>query len=254
MPLAPTNESGQPPASTQSHATAAVRRLELLPDTITSIGLLAGCYSLISSISGHYASAGLMIGISIVFDVADGLVARASRSASQFGLEYDSLSDVVAFGVAPATLAYAWALQPLGPWAIFVVGAFVICAALRLARFNIQVGTPGGKPRFVGLPVPGAAAMIAGVLFGYRYFALDSPLALCVAMTLLILMLAGLMVSRVPYPSIKGIDWRSWASLGNLVVLAVVMAVFIATPELMAFAIGTGYLLSGPLLLLIDRA
>ena len=115
-----------------------VKSFALLPDTITSIGLLAGCLSLVSAVSGQLGQAAWMIGVSIACDVADGFVARSTHSASHFGLEYDSLSDVVAFGAAPATLAYAWALVPLHVWAVFVVGAFVICSALRLARFNIR--------------------------------------------------------------------------------------------------------------------
>jgi CDP-diacylglycerol--serine O-phosphatidyltransferase len=246
------NPSG-PPVTAEDRPVGRARAAALLPDTITSAGLLSGCLSIISGISGNFALAGAMIGVSIVCDVADGLVARGAHVSSQFGLEYDSLSDVVAFGVAPAMVAYAWALRPLGGWAVFVVGAFVICAALRLARYNIQAATPGGKPRFVGLPVPGAAAMIAGSLFGYRYFALDVPGTLCAAMTLVMLALAGLMVSRVPYPNMKGIDLRSAASPRNLIALALMISFFIAAPELAAFAVATGYLLSGPVLLIIER-
>ncbi len=97
-----------------------------------------------------------------------------SRTSSQFGVEYDSLSDVVAFGVAPAGLVYTFAVRPLGRWAWIVSGIFVVCAALRLARFNIQTGSTD-KRRFIGLPVPGAAAMIATLVLAYSYFELDSP-------------------------------------------------------------------------------
>jgi CDP-diacylglycerol--serine O-phosphatidyltransferase len=253
MPTAPQNESSPLSERAQSDALPVARRIAVIPDTITSIGLLAGCFSLISAISGHFGRAALMIGVSIACDVADGLVARASDSSSQFGLEYDSLSDVVAFGVAPATLAYAWALKPLGAWALLVVGAFVVCAALRLARFNIHAGAPGGKRRFVGLPVPGAAAMIAGALFGYRYFSLDSPRTLCAVMTFLMLLLAGLMVSRVPYPSIKGMDLRARATARTFVLIIVALGFLYAVPELMAFITATGYLLSGPFILLFGE-
>ena len=246
-------EPGEPSVRAEGAGVGLKRVAALIPDAITSVGLLSGCLSIISGISGNLVLAATMIGVSIICDGADGLVARSAHVSSQLGLEYDSLSDVVAFGVAPAMLAYAWALKPLGGWAVFVVGAFVICAALRLARFNVQAAMPGRKVRFVGLPVPGASAMIAGLLFGYRYFALDVPLALCVAMTVVMLALAALMVSRVPYPSIKGIELKSWVSPRNLIALAVVIALFVARPELAAFAIAIGYVLSGPLLLVIER-
>jgi CDP-diacylglycerol--serine O-phosphatidyltransferase len=231
----------------------AARRVALVPDTITSLGLLAGCFSFISAISGHFARAALMIGAAIVCDISDGLVARASRSASQFGLEYDSLSDVVAFGVAPATLAYAWALRPIGAWAVFVVGGFVICAALRLARFNIHATAGAGGHRFVGLPVPGAAAMVAGALFGYRCFGLASPRALCGAMTLLMALLAALMVSRVPYPALKGVRFEFRASPATVIGVGVAMAIILAMPQLTAFLAATGYIISGPLLFLMGE-
>ena len=121
-----------------------------------------------------------MIAVAFVCDGLDGRVARASRTSSQFGVEYDSLSDVVAFGVAPAMLAYTWALKPLGSLGIVICGMFVVCGALRLARFNIQTGTVD-KSRFVGLPIPGAAAMIAALALAYSYFELESPRTLCIA-------------------------------------------------------------------------
>jgi len=247
-------ETGGPPVRAESDAHRVVRVTALIPDAITSLGLLSGCLSIISGISGNMMLAGWMIGVSIVCDGADGLVARFAHVSTPMGLEYDSLSDVVAFGVAPAMLAYAFALKPLGGWAVFIVGAFVICAALRLARFNVQAGKPGGKFRFVGLPVPGAAATVAGSLFGYRYFALDAPVALCAAMTVIMLALGALMVSRVPYPSIKGIDWKAWwASPRNLIALAAVIAFSIVRPELAAFVFAIAYLVSGPALLIAER-
>ncbi len=225
----------------------------LLPDTITTIGLLAGCLSFVSAVSGHLSRAAVMIGVSIACDIADGFVARSAHSASHFGVEYDSLSDVVAFGAAPAILAYAWALTPLHAWASLVVGAFVICAALRLARFNIQTETPGGRKHFVGLPVPGAAAMIAGGFVGSSYFRFDSPRAMSAAMTALMLILAALMVSRVPYPSIKGIDPASLKSRPAIALMLIAIGLFVALPQLTALLAATGYLLSGPLWLAFGK-
>lgn len=224
------------------------RGLVLLPDTITTLSLVAGCFSFLSAVDGHIVRAAIMIEVSLVCDGLDGLVARASRATSAFGLEYDSLSDVIAFGVAPAALMYSWALRPLGPWALLIIAPYVIGAALRLARFNIQAPSSGGKRRFVGLPVPGAAATIAGLLFGYRYLGLNRPRALCAAMVPVALILAGLMVSRVPYPSLKGVDFRRHVAAEILIVLLVGIAL-LAIPLLTLFLGALVYVLSGPTLI-----
>lgn len=225
------------------------RVLFVLPDLMTSAGLMSGCVSLVSAFDSRFELSALMIGVSIACDSLDGLIARGSRTASRFGIEYDSLSDVVAFGVAPASLVYVWALKPLGMWSISIIGIFVICAALRLARFNIQAGTSAGKTRFVGMPVPGAAAVIAGILFGYRYFALDSPRVLCAVMIAVTLLLAGLMVSRIPYPAFKSVDLGARKfEIGLALLIAAILLVF--APRLAAFIAGAAYLISGPALAL----
>jgi CDP-diacylglycerol--serine O-phosphatidyltransferase len=225
------------------------RGVFLLPVTITSVGMLAGFYSLISAINGHFELAAVMIAVAFVCDGLDGRVARASHTSSQFGVEYDSLSDVVAFGVAPAGLIYIWALKALGPWAWFVSGMYVVCAALRLARFNIQTASMD-KNRFTGLPVPGAAIMIAGSVLAYSYFEFDLPRTLVALATPLTLALACLMVSRVPYPSFKSINLRHSAPLETAAALLVVVAFVVAMPQLSLFIAATAYVLSGPFLML----
>jgi len=225
------------------------RGVFLVPATITSIGLLAGFYSLISAINSHFELAALMIAVAFICDGLDGRVARASRTASQFGVEYDSLSDVVAFGVAPAALAYTWALKPLGAIAIVVSGLYVVCAALRLARFNVQTGT-ADKRRFTGLPVPGAAAMLAGLVLAYSYFEFNSPRMLGALMAPLTLALAGLMISRVPYPSFKGIDLQRRAQVELMAGVLVGAAMMFAMPQFTWFLLATAYVLSGPYLMM----
>ncbi len=236
------DQSGEP----ETKADGPLRRgVFLLPATITSIGLLAGFYSMVSAVTGHFEVAAVMIVIAFICDGLDGRVARASRTSSQFGVEYDSLSDVVAFGVAPAMLAYSWALKPIGSFGIGVTGLFVMCAALRLARFNVQTAT-ADKSRFVGLPVPGAAAMMAGLVLAYSYFELDSPRTLCTIMVPITLALGGLMISRVPYPSFKTMKLEKRAQ----VELVIIMMVAAAMPQLTAFLLSTAYVLSGPWLML----
>ena len=224
------------------------RGVFLVPATITSIGLLSGFYSIISSVSGHFESAAVLIVLAFVCDGLDGRIARASRTSSHFGVEYDSLSDVVAFGVAPAMLAYSWALKPIGSLGVAVSGLFVICAALRLARFNVQTAT-ADKTRFTGLPVPGAASMVAGMALAYSYFELESPRTLCTFMVPITLALAGLMISRVPYPSFKTLKTDKRAQVELVIAMTVFAAMLFAMPQLTAFLISTAYVLSGPALL-----
>src|SRR5579863_8590077 len=224
------------------------RGVFVVPATITSLGLLAGFYSMISSIDAHFEVAAVMIALAFICDGLDGRVARLSRSSSQFGIELDSLSDVVAFGAAPAILTYAWAMRPLGGVGAVISGLYVIAGALRLARFNVQTGSID-KRRFVGLPVPGAAGMIAGVVLAYSYFEINAPLILCAVMTPVTLALAGLMVSRVPYPSFKGIDIRRRAPLELMLLVLLIAAMLFAMPQFTFCMLALAYVASGPFLL-----
>jgi CDP-diacylglycerol---serine O-phosphatidyltransferase len=225
------------------------RGVFLLPVTITSLGLMSGFYSIVSSINGHFEVAAVMIAVAFVCDGLDGRVARASRTSSEFGVEYDSLSDVVAFGVAPACLAYNWALKPLNGIGIVIAGMFVVCGALRLARFNIQTDTVD-KNRFVGLPIPGAAALIAGTALSYSYFELASPRALTAAMAPLTLTLGLLMISRVPYPSFKTMSVHKRAPIELTIGVLMAAAMLFAMPQLTAFILASTFVLSGPYLML----
>lgn len=218
----------------------------LAPEVITSLGLLIGFYSLVFAINGSYAIAALTIKIALLFDFLDGLVARRLDTASRLGVEFDSLSDVTAFGVAPAGLVYIWALKPAGLWGAAICGLYIMCAALRLARFNIQVGSID-KSRFVGLPVPGAAAMIARVTLAYRSFEIDRPRALGAAMVPLTSVLACLMISRVPYPSFKSISLRR-ATLPMTIAMFTAVGFILSVPRVAACAFASIYLVSGPIL------
>ncbi len=220
-----------------------------MPATITSIGLLSGFYSMVSAVTGHFEVAAVMIVIAFFCDGLDGRIARASRTSSQFGVEYDSLSDVVAFGVAPAMLAFSWALKPIGSIGIAVGGLFVLCGALRLARFNVQTAT-ADKSRFVGLPIPGAAVMIASLVLAYSYFELDSPRTLCAVMVPITLALGGLMISRVPYPSFKTMKLEGRAQVELVIMMMVLAAMLFAMPQLTAFLLSAAYVLSGPTLMI----
>jgi len=228
------------------------RGVFLAPATITSLGLLSGFFGLVSAINSHFELAAAMILIAFICDGLDGRVARLSRTSSQFGVEYDSLSDVVAFGVAPAGIAYCWSLKLLGPWGVVIAGMFVICAALRLARFNVQTGS-SDKRRFVGLPVPGAAAMIAGSVLAYSYFEFESPRALVTVMAPLTIALAFLMISRVPYPSFKTVNLRARAPVELVAVMLLALAFLFAMPQFTFFMLAAAYVASGPYLMLMGE-
>jgi CDP-diacylglycerol--serine O-phosphatidyltransferase len=204
---------------------------------------------MVSAVTGHFEVAAVMIVIAFFCDGLDGRIARASRTSSQFGVEYDSLSDVIAFGVAPAMLVFSWALKPIGSLGIGVSGLFVLCAALRLARFNVQTAT-ADKSRFVGLPVPGAAIMISGLSLAYSYFEFDSPRMLCAFIVPITLALGGLMISRVPYPSFKTMKLEKRAQVELVVMMLVFVAMLFAMFDLTAFLFSTAYVLSGPWLMI----
>src|SRR5881628_97628 len=127
----------------------------LIPSLFTTGNLICGFFSIISTFNGHYLQAAVFIILAHLLDGVDGSVARLTKTTSQFGIEFDSLADLVSFGVAPAILAYYWALVPWGTWGWLAACLYVVCGALRLARFNVQIGTVE-KSHFVGLPIPGA--------------------------------------------------------------------------------------------------
>src|SRR5512140_2150148 len=172
----------------------------ILPNLFTTGSLFAGFYGIVSGINSDYRTAAIWILVSAVFDGLDGKVARATGTTSKFGVEYDSLADLVAFGVAPGLLMYFWALKPFGRLGWLAAFLFVACGALRLARFNVQVETVESK-RFVGLPIPAAASMVSATVLFFIHMGWSSfkkP-----AILVLIYLLAFLMVSSVKYYSFK---------------------------------------------------
>ena len=229
------------------------RGVYLLPNLVTTGGLFAGFYSVISTFAGHYELAAVMILVAHAFDGLDGRIARLTRTASRFGVEYDSLSDLVAFGVAPGILVYKWALEPWGTWGWLAASLYVTCGALRLARFNVQVESVE-KRAFVGLPIPAAADMIVATVLLFYFFGGEGATHKHIILLLLIYSLAGLMVSEVPYYSFKDIHWQSRQPFWLLIAVIVVFKVVIAQPQLALFLSISLYLLSGPVWWLVRRS
>ena len=155
------------PAEVDSHENLR-RGVYLLPNLLTTGGLFAGFYSIVATMNGNYLVAGWFVLIAAVFDGLDGKVARMTNTTSKFGVEYDSLADLVAFGVAPGLMMYAWALKPFGKLGWLAAFLYVVCGALRLARFNVQITTVESK-RFVGLPIPAAAGMAASLVIFFHH-------------------------------------------------------------------------------------
>lgn len=226
------------------------RRVYLLPNLFTTGGLFCGFYSIIATLQADYRLAATAVLIALIFDALDGRIARMTKTSSRFGAEYDSLSDLVAFGVAPGLLAYRWALEPWAVWGWLAAALYVVCGALRLARFNVQSGV-ADKDSFVGLPIPAAAAVIATTIWMYFYLGGEGATSKHVTLLLLVYVLAGLMISTVAYTSFKDLKLRDRQPFGLLVVGIILLQLTIAEPQMMLFAIATAYALSGPVRMVI---
>jgi CDP-diacylglycerol--serine O-phosphatidyltransferase len=221
------------------------RGVYLLPNLLTTCGLFSGFYAIIATIDGAYQTAALAILVAHVFDGLDGRIARLTKTTSRFGIEYDSLSDVIAFGVAPGILVYQWALEPWGHWGWLASSLYVACGALRLARFNVMAEL-GAKKSFTGLPIPAAADTIASTVLLYYFFGGEGATHKHLILLAMIYVLAGLMVSNVSYQSFKGLRISPRQPLWILVALIVGLKFVIAEPQIFMFAAFMTYALSGP--------
>jgi len=221
------------------------RGVYLLPSLLTSGSLFCGFYAIIAAFKGEYLYATVAIAIAFVFDGVDGKVARLTKTTSRFGVEYDSLSDLVAFGVAPAILVFSWALRPYGRWGWLAAFLYVACGALRLARFNVQVDTM--EPRhFRGLPIPGAAGLIAATFLFFRRLGIAEGEPHNLFILLLIFLLTFLMVSNIKYPSLKNLELLKRKPFNTLVAIILTIVVVAAEPAIMLFIFACLYFISGP--------
>ena len=217
----------------------------LLPNLVTTGGLFAGFYGIVATMNGDYDLAAWFILISAVFDAMDGKVARMTGTTSRFGVEYDSLVDLVSFGVAPGLLMYSWALQSFGKFGWLAAFLYVVCGALRLARFNVQVDTVESR-RFVGLPIPAAAGMVASCVLLFYHLGGTGTIKK-VSVLLLIYVLAYLMVSNHSFNSFKDPELLKRQPFGFLVLAIIFIIVIVAQPEIMIFSIASIYMVSGPI-------
>jgi CDP-diacylglycerol--serine O-phosphatidyltransferase len=216
------------------------RGVYLIPNLLTTGNLFSGLFSILAVFNANYVAASIAILVALVFDMLDGKSARWTNSTSQFGVEYDSLADLVSFGVAPGLLIYSWALSTHGMVGSAVMFAFVACGALRLARYNVMAPSSESK-YFTGLPIPAAASVIATlVIFDHHIVRMGSEIKplLILIMTLT---LAFLMVSTIKYRSFKDLKFKGGRHFNYLVWAILVLMLVVARPQLMLFVVCAGY-------------
>jgi len=224
------------------------RGIYLLPNLFTTACLFSGFYAILTSMKGGYEAAAVAVFVAMIMDGLDGRVARLTNTQSEFGAEYDSLSDMVAFGLAPALVVYQWALTGLGKVGWLAAFIYAACTALRLARFNTQIGV-ADKRYFQGLPSPSAAAIVASGIWlaeDYGIAGADLSWFACVLTGTVGL----LMVSNFRYHSFKEIDFRGKVSFIATVVVMLVFTVIFFQPPLVLFSCFVIYAVSGPVLTL----
>ncbi len=223
----------------------------LLPNMFTTAALFSGFYAVVASMNGHFEKAAIAIFVAMILDGLDGRVARLTNTQSDFGAQYDSLSDMVAFGMAPALVAFTWSLQSLGQVGWVASFIFVACAALRLARFNTQIDIVD-KKYFIGLASPAAAAIVAGMVWTYAESGVNgtdiSWFAAIVVAT------AGiLMVSNVRYTSFKDFDLKNKVPFIALISMVLVIALVALDPARVLWVGFMIYAASGPVMMLWEK-
>lgn len=225
------------------------RSIYLLPNAFTTANLFAGFFAVVQAMNGRFEMAAIAIFLALVFDGMDGRVARLTNTQSAFGEQYDSLADMISFGMAPALVTYVWALQGLGRWGWLAAFIYVVGAALRLARFNTNIAVVD-KRFFQGLPSPAAAALVAG----FVWLAVDNKLSLSVNVVpwiaFVLTIYAGLaMVSNAPFYSGKSFALGRSVPFWVMLVLVGVFVFVSANPPLMLFGLFVLYGLSGWLIM-----
>jgi CDP-diacylglycerol--serine O-phosphatidyltransferase len=227
------------------------RGIYLLPNLFTTAAIFAGFYAVIAGVKGIFDVAAMAIFVAMVADTLDGRVARLTNTQTAFGAEYDSLSDMVAFGVAPSILIYSWSLQALGKIGWLAAFLYTAATALRLARFNTQANDED-KRYFQGLPCPAAAGVVAGAVWLGSSLDLSSAYFNAIPAAVLTVFLAGLMVSTIRFHSFKKIDLKGKVPFIAVLVSVLILAAVALEPEQVLFTGFFVYALSGPVLTLLQ--
>lgn len=230
-------------------ATPTSNKFYPLPCMLTCTSLFSGFYSIVASINGNFFAAAVAILVAGIFDGLDGRVARMTGSTSRFGMELDSLCDLVSFGVAPALLAYLWALTPYGRYGWLAAFLFVATTALRLARFNSATDDENTGHDFIGLPCPAAAGMIATTVMFCRFLGATDTVK-HISILLLVYVLSYLMVSTHRYLSFKQVDLTREKKFQVLVGMVLLLILLATEPPITLFVVSLLYIVSGPGLVL----
>lgn len=215
----------------------------ILPNSLTLCGMFFGFFSILSAIKGNFVHAAWSIMIADVFDGLDGWVARLTNSTTKFGIELDSLSDLIAFGVAPSILVYRWSIAPFGRIGLAAAFLFTACGALRLARYNIQMGSTESKA-FTGMPIPGAASVLAAVVL-FHHDMWDGIPEKNILMLVLTIVLSILMVSTLRFHGLKEINFKRRKPFWILVAMVLVFGAIVIHPPVALFAFAMIYLVWG---------
>ena len=225
--------------------------IHILPSLFTTGNVFCGFYAFVAVLNEHFYFAAWAIAVGMIFDALDGRIARLTKTTSAFGEQYDSLADIITFGMAPAFLAYSWVLKPFGRLGWMAAFLFLLCAALRLARFNVT------KPEirsqhFIGLPSPAAAVVVASIVIAFEdlFATRMNPFI----MVMVVYALAFLMVSNIKYPAFKQFDFKKRVVFSRFLFVILFIYVLATIPRVALFILGISYAVIGPIgLLFINR-
>lgn len=225
--------------------------IHILPSLFTTGNVFCGFYAFVAVLNEHFYFAAWAIAIGMIFDGLDGRIARLTKTTSAFGEQYDSLADIITFGMAPAFLGYSWVLKPFGRLGWMAAFLFLLCAALRLARFNVT------KPEirsqhFIGLPSPAAAVVVASIVIAFEdlFATRMNPFI----MVMVVYALAFLMVSNIKYPAFKQFDFKKRVVFSRFLFVILFIYVLATIPRVALFILGISYAVIGPIgLLFINR-
>jgi CDP-diacylglycerol---serine O-phosphatidyltransferase len=218
--------------------------IHILPSLFTTGNVFCGFYAFVAVLNENYYYSAWAIAAGMIFDMLDGRIARLTKTTSAFGEQYDSLADIITFGMAPAFLAYSWVLKPFGRLGWMAAFLFLLCAALRLARFNVT------KPEirsehFIGLPSPAAAVVIASIVIAFEdlFATRINPFI----MVMVVYSLAFLMVSNIKYPAFKRLNFKKRVAFSRFLFVILIIYVLVTIPRVALFILGITYAVIGPI-------
>lgn len=223
--------------------------IHILPSLFTTGNVFCGFYAFIAVFNDQHYMAAWAIVVALIFDVLDGRIARLTKTTSAFGAQYDSLADVISFGMAPAFLAYSWVMKPFNRVGWMAAFLFLLCAALRLARFNITKPDTKGD-HFIGLPTPAAAAVLASIVIGFED--LFATRIHPIVMVIVVYILAFLMVSNIKYPAMKKLNFSKRVAFPRFLFVILFIYVLATIPRIALFVLSFAYIVMGPISHLIS--